>query len=252
MLQKFGFTSYESQVFEVLTASESPLDAATIVKHSQVPKSKVYEVLNRMIDKGLLLSSFEGKKKLYSALPLETTIEKLTADFQANVKELKNHEYKLPQVDDRVWTIKNESAIASLAEEIVSKAKRSIYVSGWSDGLNALLPILEKKHDEQVKVEVLSIGEMNSVMGDMHILLPDEKHDALERHQIIIIDEEELLFAGVEDGEWHGINTKSNPLVKFFTDFFYHDVALTEITKKYEQTLLQDEEIRNILMKLRY
>lgn len=252
MLQKFGFTSYESQVFEVLTASDSPLDATTIVKNTHVPKSKVYEVLNRLIDKGLILSSAVERKRLYNALPLETTIEKLTAEFQENVDELRNKEYSLSPVDDRVWTIKNDTSISSVAHDLLAKAEESIYVSGWSDGLAPLLPLLEEKQEHGVKVEVLSVGEMDTFLSDIHVLLPDEKHDALERHQIVIIDDEELLFVGVEQGQWHGIQTKSNPLVKFFTEFFYHDVALTEITKKYEQTLLKDEKIRNILMKLRY
>ncbi len=51
MLQKFGFTQYESQVFEALTSSPEPLDATSIVKYSGVPKSKVYEVLNRLVEK---------------------------------------------------------------------------------------------------------------------------------------------------------------------------------------------------------
>ncbi|KHE73089.1 TrmB family transcriptional regulator [Halobacillus sp. BBL2006] len=252
MLQKFGFTQYESQVFEVLTASASPLDATTIVKYSQVPKSKVYEVLNRLADKGLILSSFTVRKKLYTALPLDTIIEKLTDEFQTNVEELESKEYSLKPVDDRVWTIKNNEAIYSLSRQTLTKAAHSIYFSGWSDDLLPLLPLLEEKQDEGVNVEVMSIGETDSLLTQTHTLLPDERHEALERYQLLIIDEKELLFAGVEQGEWQGIQTLSSPLVKFFTEFFFHDVALAEITQKYEDTLMQDEKIRNILMKLRY
>ena len=40
MLQKFGFSQYESQAYEVVVSSNEPLDATTIVKHSGVPKAK--------------------------------------------------------------------------------------------------------------------------------------------------------------------------------------------------------------------
>ncbi|ARI76644.1 TrmB family transcriptional regulator [Halobacillus mangrovi] len=252
MLQKFGFTQYESQVFEVLTASTSPLDATTIVKYSQVPKSKVYEVLNRLADKGLILSSFTDRKKLYTALPLETIIEKLTDEFQTNVEELKSKKYSLTPVDDRVWTIKNNKAISSLTKQTLSKASRSIYFSGWSDDLLTILPVLEEKQENGLEVEVMSIGEIDTILENTHTLLPDERHEALERYQLMIADEKELVFAGVEHGEWQGIQTLSSPLVKFFTEFFFHDVALAEITHKYEDTLMKDEKIKNILMKLRY
>lgn len=62
MLQKFGFSQYESQVFEVLASSEEPMDATNIVKYSGVPKSKIYEVLSRMIEKGMVLDSVSEKR----------------------------------------------------------------------------------------------------------------------------------------------------------------------------------------------
>ena len=62
MLQKFGFTQYESQVYEAIFAQQEPLDASSIVNHSNVPKAKIYEVLNRLIDKGIVLTTMHGKK----------------------------------------------------------------------------------------------------------------------------------------------------------------------------------------------
>ncbi|CDQ19309.1 transcriptional regulator TrmB [Halobacillus karajensis] len=252
MLQKFGFTQYESQVFEALTASSEPMDATSIVKYSQVPKSKVYEVLQRLVEKGLILTSFQERKKLYTALSLETTIEKLTAEFQANVDEIRNTTYKLHDSDERVWTIQNEKSIKALASECIQKAKREILLTGWSDELQHFLPLLEEKKKEGVKVELLSVGDLEPGSLHAHVLLPDERHDALERHKLIIIDHKEILFAGVERSDFQGIHTLSKPLVKFFTEFFYHDVALTVITKKYQDVLMADEEIKETLMKLRY
>ncbi|SDO23215.1 TrmB family transcriptional regulator [Halobacillus aidingensis] len=252
MLQKFGFTQYESQVFEVLTASEEPMDATSIVKYSQVPKSKIYEVLQRLVEKGLILTSFQERKKLYTALPLETTIEKLTTEFQANIDEIRNTTFKLHDSDERVWTIQNDASIKALLNERIQTAREEILVTGWSDELAPLLPLLEEKKKEGIKVELLSVGELDPGKLHAHVLLPDEKHEALERHKLMIIDHEEILFAGVEGNTFQGIHTLSKPLVKFFTEFFYHDVALTEITKKYEEVLMADEEIKEILMKLRY
>ncbi len=91
MLQKFGFSQYESQAYEVVVSSNEPLDATTIVKHSGVPKAKIYEVLARLIDKGMVMDSVSEKKKLYTALPLKLAIEKLTTEFQSNIKELETN-----------------------------------------------------------------------------------------------------------------------------------------------------------------
>lgn len=62
MLQKFGYSQYESQVYEALVSSEESLDATAIVRASQVPKAKIYEVLDKLIEKGVVLNTLSGKK----------------------------------------------------------------------------------------------------------------------------------------------------------------------------------------------
>jgi hypothetical protein len=55
----------------------------------------------------------------------------------------------------------------------------------------------------------------------------------LERFQLIIVDQQEIVFAGMENGKWQAMKTMSQPFVKFFIEFFYHDVVLEKITGKY-------------------
>lgn len=252
MLQKFGFSQYESNVYEVLVSSGDPLDATTIVKYSNVPKAKIYEVLSRMIDKGMIMDTISEKKKLYAALPLEVAIKKLTQEFQANIDTLKSRSRKRTFTDDRVWNLKANSSILVQFEKLIEEAEHSILLSAWSDDFAEYLPILEEKEKNGVKVEGLVIGEIESNLPNIHVLIPSEKHHSLERSRLIIVDEKEILFAGVENEQWQAMKTMSQPFVKFFTDFFYHDLALAKVTEKFYSQLMDDEEMRNLLMKLRY
>lgn len=68
----------------------------------------------------------------------------------------------------------------------------------------------------------------------------------------MLVDGKELIFAGMEDGDWQAIRTQSPPLVTFFLEFFFHDIALTKITQRYHDIVMKDEEIRDMLLKLRY
>jgi sugar-specific transcriptional regulator TrmB len=252
MLQKFGFSQYESNVYEVLVSSTIPLDATTIVKHSNVPKAKIYEVLSRMIDKGMILDTISEKKKLYTALSLDVVIKKLTEEFQENVHALKNSEKKRTFTDDRVWSLKANSSILVQCEQMLQEAKHSILISAWSDEFSNYRAILEEKEKSGVKVEGLVIGDLSCELANIHTLIPSEKHHSLERSRLIVVDEKEILFAGVENGQWQAMKTMSQPFVKFFTDFFHHDLALAKVTEKFYNQLMEDEEIRDLLMKLRY
>jgi len=254
MLQRFGFSQYESKVYEVLSASDEPLDATLIVKYSGVPKAKVYEVISRMIEKGLVLDSVSEKKKLYTPLPLHLVIEKLTKEFQVNIDQLKNNSSKKIIMDDRVWSLKVDSSIQLQSKQLLQEAKHSIRISLWKEEFSDYLPILIEKEQAGVIVETLVVGDVEEAipLTTVYTLSPNKEHRVLEQSRLIIIDEETILFAGVENGAWQAMVTKSKPFVKFFAEFFYHDVALTKITKKYEEQLMQDDEIKQLLLRLRY
>jgi len=252
MLQKFGFSQYESQAYEVVVSSDEPLDATTIVKHSGVPKAKIYEVLARLIDKGMVMDSVSEKKKLYTALPLDLAIQKLTTEFQSNIKELQTNISKRSFTDDRVWSLKIQSSIQVQSKQLVEEAKQSIRISAWNDTFLEYLPLLEKKAKQGIDIEALVVGDVKTELSNVHFLIPTEEPNALERYLLLIVDDREILFAGVEQESWQAMKTMSPPFVKFFTEFFYHDVALAKITQKHHDLFMNDEEIRSILMKLRY
>ncbi|WP_121610694.1 TrmB family transcriptional regulator [Mesobacillus foraminis] len=254
MLQKFGFSQYESKVYEVLSSSNEPLDATLIVKYSGVPKAKVYEVISRMIEKGMVLDSVSEKKKLYTALPLQLVMDKLTKEFQSNLEQLKNNTGKKIATDDRVWSLKVDSSIVLQGKQLLEEARNSIHISIWKDELEEYLPILLEKEQAGVKIEALIVGELEEdiPLSTYYNLSPNQEHQKLEKNRLIIVDEESILFAGVENDSWQAMITRSGPFVKFFAEFFYHDVALARITRKYEDQLMQDEEIKNLLLRLRY
>lgn len=252
MLQQFGFTQYESKVYESLVSIEEPLDASSIGKLSGVPRAKIYEVLHRMEEKGMILESTVGKKRMYTALPIESAIEKLKADFNSHVDQLRKARVKQTTIDDRIWTLKENHSIQALLKSMIKKAVHSVIISGWSDDFSNYLPLLEAKSLEGVEVKVHVIGEISTTVPSVTTLIPDMNHQQLEKSRILIVDGQEMLFAGIEDNKWQAIHTSSRPLVKFFTEFFYHDVALTEITSKYRDTIMKDPAIRHLLLTLRY
>lgn len=252
MLQKFGFSQYESKVFEVLASSEEPMDAATIVKYSGVPKSKVYEVIARLIEKGMVMDSVSERKKLYTALPLPLVITKLTAEFQDNVKQLESNNHKKTFYDERVWSLKVDSSIQAQSLQLIKDAKKSVRISAWKEDFLEYLPFLQEKEKLGLDIEALVVGDIKTNLQNTHVLIPAKEHHTLEQFRLIIVDDREILFAGMEDQSWQALKTMSKPFVKVFTEFFYHDVALAKINAKHFDLLMNDQDIRDTLMKLRY
>ncbi|KEO84653.1 TrmB family transcriptional regulator [Tumebacillus flagellatus] len=255
MLTRFGFTDYENKVYETLHHAGKPMTGYALAKDSGVPRGKIYEVLHRLVDKGIILESMTGNKSEYQAVDIEIVIKALTQNFYQNVEQLRTaYREDRPEVDDRVWMLKEDASMLLTMEEWIQKAATSIRLSLWADEFERLKPHLEKKEAEGVRVEALSLGSVPSALRHLTTFpVPEWERHSLERWRLLIVDESRILLAIFHNGEMKGVMTSSPQFVQFFLDFFYHDVALTEITNRYyDEVLVHDDQIRNLLIKLRY
>ncbi|MCG7408420.1 TrmB family transcriptional regulator [Paenibacillus sp. ACRRX] len=255
MLQKFGFSQYESKVYEALVTHAEPMDATTIVKHSGVPKAKIYEVIAKLVEKGIVSDAVSGKKRTYAAIPMQIVIDKLTHEFERDIADLRRAGTRRTYADDQVWSLKTNSSIQAYCRQLIDQAERSIVLSMWVDEFKEFAPLLEQKEQQGVDVEVLVTGGNPGAvkLTKMNVLEPTDGHEMiLEQFKLIIADGNQVLFAGMEEGNWQAMRTMAQPFVKFFTEFFHHDVALAIISRKYATELMQDAEMKALLMRLRY
>ncbi|BBI30842.1 TrmB family transcriptional regulator [Cohnella abietis] len=252
MLQKFGFSQYESQVYEMMISAGQAVEASAIAKVSGVPKAKVYEVIARLLDKGVLLDSMLEKKKMYRALPLDRVIEKLTSQFQSDIEQLRLSEQKQFKPDDRVWNLATEESIYAYSLSLIESAKKTIYISTWKEIIEDYLPILEEKEKQGIHVEAHVVGEIDSKLKNLKYFVPSESQKELKKFQNIVVDDSEVVFAISKNPAWQSIITKSEQLVDVFRDFFYRDIILTLLSDKYNDILQNDAEYVDLLAKLRY
>ena len=92
LLQQIGLTSGESEVYLALLEIGST-STGKIIRQSKVHASKVYPILDRLIDKGLVSFIKQGKKKIYTANPPTTLLsyldkrEQEIADLKKSAQE---------------------------------------------------------------------------------------------------------------------------------------------------------------------
>lgn len=72
MLQELNFTEYEAKAYLALL-DNSPLSGYAISLNSGVPRSKIYEVLSGMVERGEVMISHEDPS-LYMPLPPQELI----------------------------------------------------------------------------------------------------------------------------------------------------------------------------------
>lgn len=114
MLERFGLTLTEEKVYLALLGIGLSA-AADIIKKTQLHRTTVYDVLNRLIEKGLVSYVIQNKIKYYSAanpskfLDIALEEEKRAKEKQKLAKE----------VIDKIKSIKEEAKVYPLAQIFV-------------------------------------------------------------------------------------------------------------------------------------
>ena len=82
-LQQLGFTAYEAKVYVALLGTQAPA-GYEVARHSGVPRSKVYEVLEKLRALDLVHTSQTGEQILYHPLPHRVMLQRRKNETTAN------------------------------------------------------------------------------------------------------------------------------------------------------------------------
>jgi len=157
VLKEFGLTENEAEVYLVLlklgyaTASE-------IAQKTQVHRINVYDILERLQERGLVSFAISGKRKQYEAIDPKKILEieeQRKNNIESIIPELLKHRElgKLPQ---EAVILKDKKGIKSILEEITkSKTEVLLFASGW--GFKENFPDYSPIWHERFKINKVKI-----------------------------------------------------------------------------------------------
>lgn len=141
LLKDFGFSQYEAQVLVELY-KKSPQTAKNIAKGSKVSLGRIYDVLEKLRQKGLLFElRYAGKTKLYElrAFPesldilREKKIKELNTIYYFLEKEFKKIERVIQEsvslTKDEVIFLKSEDALKYHLKDLLKNVKKEVIVN---------------------------------------------------------------------------------------------------------------------------
>jgi len=138
ILERIGLTKSESRAYMVLLKSGT-VGVGDIIKDAHISRSKIYDVLNRLIEKGLVSSIKEGKKNRFNAIPpkrLHEFIENKKKDLEETEKEL--------------------NSIILILDKIPKKSEVNAEILSGPRGIRAFFDM--SIYNNQKKEEILVLG----------------------------------------------------------------------------------------------
>lgn len=138
-LQSVGFGIYESQILNVLVNTVSPT-AKDISQVSLVPKNKVYEILEKMQQEGII-EVLPTKPKRFRLLDLEKSIlqrkqvhdAKYENAFSCIKKELQTKKSE-PESTKEVWVTEGEKSMLTRIQKVLLQTQKESlgFVDVWA------------------------------------------------------------------------------------------------------------------------
>jgi sugar-specific transcriptional regulator TrmB len=154
-----GFSLYESRAYAALVG-EHPLTGYELSGRSGIPRSKVYECIERLKRKGLVLP-VEGNPVRYVPVPPDELVRRLTSEFRSSVNDLEELLRRETTGDDveYIFNLRGYEGIVGKAREIVDGAREQLDLALWDDELELLRGSCAEAAGRGVRIRLLSFGE---------------------------------------------------------------------------------------------
>ncbi len=132
-LQDLGFTKNDSKVFLTL-AKYKILSPADIARHSDVDRARVYDSLNRLIEKGYIQKEPVKRGANYQIIPLERIFKSIRDRYKKKIemtlileKRIGELEVDEEQAEPHVWALNVRDKIRKKIKQLVNEAEEKIF-----------------------------------------------------------------------------------------------------------------------------
>lgn len=243
ILQELGFTEYEAKAYLALL-EKAPLSGYAIALNSGVPRSKIYEVLGGLVERGEVFVSHENPA-LYTPLPPKELIAqrklKAEASFHTAEQALEQYAYTA-QHRENIWNITGHEAIISRIKEITKHATSRILLEIWKEEAEELEEELRNASLRGVEIIIVAYGEIAFDFAQVYL------HDASDeitteyggRWVVLSIDNAEVIAGIVSLGKDSRAAWTTHPgLVVPITEIIIHDIYIMEMLNEHRSILEQ-------------
>ena len=132
-LEQLGFSAYEARVYLGLV-KQNPITGYQLSKMSGVPRSRIYETLERLTAKGYAVK-LRKEPAEYRPLAVRELLGHLQEQFDGNLSALETELKKVstaPEAES-IWNLRGREDILRRAQTMISRAKESVYLVGWGE-----------------------------------------------------------------------------------------------------------------------
>ncbi len=200
ILTDLGFSLYEARAY-ASQVHETPSTGYELAKRSGIPRSKIYECIERLARKRILMPVGDNPVK-YIAVPPEELVRRMSSDFETSIGNL---ERLLAgnggeEAYDFIFNINGYDDIIGRAEEMIGKAAMTLDLSLWREEIERLAPSIRDAVERGIRVRLISFDGGEVAGAECHHHRPLVPEEFTGRWITLIRDGAEVLTGQCSDG----------------------------------------------------
>lgn len=245
IMKKYDFSEMETRVYTTLL-EKGNLTGYEVSKVSGVPRSKVYNILERLLKKNLIVVN-KSEPKLYHAISANEFLEKLEKSVQSDLTFLTKNLGMIKEKDEEemLWKVDGIAYVLEKAEHLVKHAQESLLVQVWQENLtDALLQALVQAEQRVAKFVLIFFSSNHDYDLPLknyyrHGFESDKLADFGARWINIVADEQEVVFGTINETlqstevTW----TKNHAMVNLAKEYVKHDAYTLKVIAESPEAL---------------
>lgn len=242
LLTHLGFTEYEAKTYLALL-QQPPLTGYAVARASGVPRSKIYEVLGNLVERGDVLVSY-GEPVQYSPKPPK---ELIAARRQAAEEKLSAAEAGFAQFahqntpTELIWDIRGRDEILYRLREVIGRAEGQILLQIWAEDVPEIRDALKQASERGVQITVVAYGQPDLPFAQTYLHEPGAEEITAEyggRWIILSIDGREIVTGIVSMGKQSRAAWSSHlGITMVITEQIKHDLYIAEMLNRHRAVL---------------
>jgi sugar-specific transcriptional regulator TrmB len=242
-LENLGFSTYEARAYLGLL-QKNPVSGYQLSKATGIPRSRIYETLERLMVKGLAVS-FQEEPVVYAPLAADALQSQLKETFNNNLSALEEELERLaaggePEI---LWNIRGQEAILTRARGMIARATRAVYLVAWAGTLEMLRKELETADNRGLRVIIISCGDIEGMPGTYYCHAFEEAIVRIGSGSInLVVDSQEVLTGAVLGSEGGtaeacvAVWSRNKGLVFTTEEYIRHEVYLHKVIERFAET----------------
>lgn len=233
-LTKVGFSLNEAKVYVTLLQNKA-LNGYEIAKLSGVSRSLVYDVIERLLNKGFIIKS-AGAVNYYVALGYNKALEKIDNENRKNLLNAETNLKLLSKKDNDnefIFNIRGFDNFIEKAKEKIKLAKKEISLSIWKQDFAYIRDDLSKALRRGVKVYIFSFEDITLDNAEIFTYKVKDASNLFPYRRISLIIDNNDTFIGENIGDKSvSIYTKNQAISSLAIDEIVLNIFWFKLIKK--------------------